>query len=87
MKVEVVDVRFYACRVNLEASGKEEIHLMEMEVMNYTMSGNGDAKINQEFTVPSSARAVTMFIQDQTAGKDTSCPPSLLPIIHAQSRL
>ena len=64
--VEVVDVRFYACmcRVNLEASGKEEIHLMEMEVMNYTMDGRGGAvPINQEFTVPSSTRAITMFIQ------------------------
>ena len=52
--VVVVDVRFYACmcRVNLEASGKEEIHLMEMEVMNYSMGNAGDAKINQEFTVP-----------------------------------
>jgi hypothetical protein len=63
--------------VNLDASGKEEIHLMEMEVMNYTMAGDGGGiPINQEFTVPSSTRAVTMFIQDQSAGKNTSCPPS-----------
>jgi hypothetical protein len=77
--VEVIDVRFYACmcRVNLEASGKEEIHLMEMEVMNYTMDGKGvNIPINQEFTVPSSTRAITMFIQDQSAGKKRSVPPS-----------
>ena len=45
--------------------------------MNYTMNGTGSAvPINQEFTVPSSTRAITMFIQDQTAGKVRSCPPS-----------
>ena len=45
--------------------------------MNYTMQpSTSTVPINQEFTVPSSTRAITMFIQDQSAGKDTSCPPS-----------
>jgi hypothetical protein len=76
--VEVQDVRFYACmcRVNLDSSGKEEIHLMEMEVMNANIAIAANTNINQEFTVPSSTRAVTMFIQDQNAGKETSCPAS-----------
>ena len=76
--VEVVDVRFYACmcRVNLEASGKEEIHLMEMEVLNTNMQIQANTSLNAEMTVPSSTRALTLFIQDQSAGKDTSVPPT-----------
>ena len=89
VKCEVVDIRFYACmcRINQPVSGSEVINLMEMEVMNYTMNGlpvdpaperllGTSIGINQEFTVPSSTRAITMFIQDQSAGKQTSCPPS-----------
>ena len=81
--VEVQDIHFYACmcRVNLDSSGKEEIHLMEMEVMNSNIASNNNTNINQEFTVPSSTRAVTTFIQDMNAGKETSCPPSRFTLI------
>jgi hypothetical protein len=86
--IKVHDMRFYACmcRVNLPSSGEETLHLMEMDM--YTANINGSSsvvngrqtgqsrEVNEEFTVPSSTRALTMFIQDQVAGKNTSCPPS-----------
>ena len=77
VNLKIREMRFYACmcRVNLPSSGEEILHLMEMDV--YTANLNtGTVNLNEEFTVPSSTRALTLFMQDQKAGKDTSVPPS-----------
>jgi hypothetical protein len=61
--LEVVDIRFYACmvRVNLPASGTETLHLMEMSV--HTASVNpASGEVNEEVSVPSSTRAISLFI-------------------------
>jgi hypothetical protein len=73
----IVDMRFYAClvRVNLPASGVETLHLMEMSVHSAN-APKGTIDINEEVSVPSSTRAITLFLQDQLAGKTTSVPPS-----------
>jgi hypothetical protein len=70
--LEVVDIRFYACmvRVNLPASG-----LMEMSVHTATVN-TASGEVNEEVSVPSSTRALTLFLQDQTAGKTIQLPPS-----------
>jgi hypothetical protein len=75
--VEVVDIRYYACmvRVNLPTSGTETLHLMEMSVHTATVN-TASGEVNEEVSVPSSTRAITLFLQDQTAGKNTTCPPS-----------
>lgn len=77
-ELEVVDIRFYAClvRVNLPSSGVETLHLMEMSVHTGNVPSGSSDNIDEEFSVPSSTRALTMFIQDQQAGKTTSVPPS-----------
>jgi hypothetical protein len=75
--LEVVDIRFYACmvRVNLPASGTETLHLMEMSVHTATVN-QASGEINEEVSVPSSTRALTLFLQEQTAGKTIQLPPS-----------
>jgi len=75
--IAVVDIRFYACRVrvNLPSSGVETLHLMEMSVNTANVDTAG-GEINEEVSVPSSTRAITLFVQDQKAGKTTSITPS-----------
>lgn len=75
--LDVIDIRFYAClvRVNLPSSGVETLHLMEMAVNTANVDTSG-GEINEEVSVPSSTRAITLFVQDQQAGKTTNIPPS-----------
>lgn len=72
-------MRFYACivRTNVPATGDEKIQLMEMSVHTANNATGAAVEINEEVSVPSSTRAITMFIQDQQAGVDTRIPPSL----------
>jgi hypothetical protein len=73
----VDDMRFYACmcRTNLPSSGVETLHLMEMAPLSISLP-TGTATINNEITVPSSTRAITLAVQDQVAGKHTDVPSS-----------
>jgi hypothetical protein len=48
---------------------------MEMSVHTATVN-TASGEVNEEVSVPSSTRAITLFLQDQTAGKNTTCPPS-----------
>jgi len=84
--LEVVDIRFYAClvRVNLPSSGVETLHLMEMSVSTANVDTSG-GEINEEVSVPSSTRAITLFVQDQTAGKTTAIPPSKFHVAGANA--
>lgn len=78
-EMNVINIKFYAClvRVNLPSSGVETLHLMEMSVHTGNVgTGSNANNIDEEFSVPSSTRAITMFLQDQQAGKTTSVPPS-----------
>lgn len=86
VELEVVDIRFYACvvRVNLPSSGVETLHLMEMMVQTANVD-TGGGEINEEVSVPSSTRALTLFVQDQQAGKTTSVPPSKFHIAGANA--
>jgi len=63
-------------RVNLPSSGVETLHLMEMSVHTGNVRAGNANNIDEEFSVPSSTRAMTLFLQDQQAGKSTSVPPS-----------
>ena len=77
VNVKVKNFRFYACmvRTNLPASGVETLHLMEMSVHTVNAPAGGD-EINEEVSVPSSTRALSVFLQDTRAGKHSSVPPS-----------
>lgn len=74
----VTDVRFYACmaRVNLASSGPDELLLTEMSVHSKPISQGQVNNIDMEISVPSSTMALTVFLQDQQAGKIPHVPPS-----------
>ena len=82
VNVKVKNFRFYACmvRTNLPASGVETLHLMEMSVHTVNARQGANEEINEEVSVPSSTRALTLFLQDARAGKHSGCPPSKFQI-------
>ena len=74
----VKGLRFYACmaRVNLASSGPDELLLTEMSVHSKPIQAGGFSNIDMEVSVPSSTMALTLFLQDQQAGKLPHVPPS-----------
>jgi hypothetical protein len=87
--VRVKNFRFYACmvRVNLPASGVETLHLMEMSVHTVNAKSGVGVEINEEVSVPSSTRAISVFLQDARAGKNSQMPPSKYGIAGSQTGL
>jgi len=73
------NVLFYACQIrsNVSPSGIIPISLMEMSVLNKSLSGiaNGGSQ-NIDFTVPPSTLAITVFVQSTKAGTNTTLPPT-----------
>jgi hypothetical protein len=53
---------------------------MEMSVHTVNARQGVAEEINEEVSVPSSTRALTLFLQDARAGKHTGCPPSKFQI-------
>lgn len=82
VNLKVKNFRFYACmvRANLDASGVETLHLMEMSVHTVNARAGVGEEINEEVSVPSTSRALSVFLQDARAGKHTGCPPSKFSI-------
>lgn len=89
VNVKVKQFRFYACmvRTNLPASGVETLHLMEMSVHTINQKADTNVEINDEVSVPSSTRALTLFLQDAQAGKHSDIPPSKYGIVNDLSSL
>jgi hypothetical protein len=76
VNLEVIGFRFYACmvRTNVPSTGNELLVLHEMSL--HTVNASGESEINEEVSVPSSTRAISVFLQDGRAGKHTGVPPS-----------
>jgi len=74
----VTGLRFYACmvRTNLASSGPDELLLTEMSVHSKPITKGQVDNIDMEVSVPSSTMALTLFLQDQQAGKIPHVPPS-----------
>lgn len=89
VNVRVKQFRFYACmvRTNLPASGVETLHLMEMSVHTINQKADVNVEINDEVSVPSSTRALTLFLQDAQAGKHSDVPPSKYAVVNSLSAL
>jgi hypothetical protein len=87
VNVEVKSFRFYAClvRTNLPASGVETLHLMESSVHTVNAPHGAPKEINEEVSVPSSTRALSLFLQDTRAGRHTGLPPSVFGVAEAPS--
>lgn len=82
VSVEVMNFRFYAClvRTNLPASGVETLHLMESSVHTVNAPKGNPKEINEEVSVPSSTRALSLFLQDTRAGRHAGLPPSVFGV-------
>ena len=87
--VEVMNFRLYAClvRTNLPASGVETLHLMESSVHTVNAPAGNPKEINEEVSVPSSTRALSLFLQDTRAGRHSSLPPSKFGVVNSNSAL
>jgi len=74
----VTSMEFYVCTELMDVSptGTEVLHLMEHQVQSKPLGGAGDK--NFDFTIPSSTKAISIFIQSGAAGTSTMCPPSVL---------
>ena len=71
----VKDLKFYCCTIKESIpQGISTLYLMEPMVQSKPISGAGVAQY--EFTVPSSTKALTVFIQSGRAGSNPLCPPS-----------
>lgn len=75
--VEVTDLQFFLCTVNTDqsASGYDHLQLFEYQLASKKLQPNGETLL--DFTVPPSTRAISVFIQHQSAGGDTRYPPTL----------
>ena len=75
-KLVVESMELYICTEKQEvaASGTEVLHLMEHQIQSKPLGGAGDK--NFDFTVPSSTKAISIFVQSGNAGSNTLTPPS-----------
>ena len=75
--LEVIDVKLYVCtcRTNSASSGVDTYHFRETELLSANVRA-GAGNINEEFSVPSTTDSITLFIQDNNAGKNTNVPSS-----------
>ena len=75
-KLVVTSMELYICTEKQEvaASGTEVLHLMEHQIQSKPLGGAGDK--NFDFTVPSSTKAISIFVQSGNAGSTTLTPPS-----------
>jgi hypothetical protein len=72
----VTSMELYICTEKMDVSptGTDVLHLMEHQVQSKPVrAGEG----NFDFTIPSSTKAISIFVQGGTAGTDNRIPPSM----------
>jgi len=82
-KVEVLDIKFYVAIIKASIpSGVEKLHLMEAQVQSKTAPASGTL----DFTVPSSTRAISIFVQSGTAGANPNLPPTMFKCVDGSEK-
>ena len=86
-KLVVTSMELYICTEKQEvaASGTEVLHLMEHQIQSKPLGGAGEK--NFDFTVPSSTKAISIFVQSGNAGSSTITPPSKFCCTDAEKTL
>jgi hypothetical protein len=86
-KLVVTSMELYICTEKQEvaASGTEVLHLMEHQIQSKPLGGAGEK--NFDFTVPSSTKAISIFVQSGNAGSSTQTPPSKFCCTDAEKTL
>jgi hypothetical protein len=74
----LLEIQFFAatCKIDIPSTGVETLHLMEHQVLTKSMTNRtGDNLL--DFTVPSSTKAISVFVQSGDAGTNPLMPPNL----------
>ena len=84
-KLVVQSMELYICTEKQEVSptGTETLHLMEHQIQSKPLTGNENML---DFTVPSSTKAISIFVQSGGAGSTTEMPPSRFCCVGEQER-
>lgn len=71
----VKSMELYLCteKMDISPTGTDVLHLMEHQVQSKAAQASEG---NYDFTVPSSTKAITVFVQKNTSGSSTATPPS-----------
>ena len=76
--LEILNVKFYVATVKASIpQGISSLYLMESQIQSKPISGPDN---QYEFTVPSSTRALTIFVQSNKAGSNPLFPPSMFKL-------
>ena len=76
--LEILNVKFYIATVKASIpQGISSLYLMESQIQSKPISGPDN---QYEFTVPSSTRALTIFVQSNKAGSNPLFPPSMFKL-------
>ena len=80
--VDTMELYIYTQKMDISPTGTDVLQLMEHQVQSKTLSGAGE--FNLDFSIPTSTKAITVFVQSNTAGTDTRVPPSNFKCIAGQ---
>jgi hypothetical protein len=74
---EILEIRLFVAtvKVNIPATGTQILHLMEHQVMSKAIPQAGENLL--DFTVPSSTKAISVFVQSGDAGTNTQITPNM----------
>lgn len=82
--VEIQDVKLYVATAKLELFDDEyELDLMEMNVQSKMLTPDTS---NNQFTIPSSTKHISIFTQANSSGTNTMYPPSLFRTAGGQEK-
>jgi hypothetical protein len=76
--IDVLEVQFFVatCKIDIPATGVETLHLMEHQVLTKAIN-NVSGENLLDFTVPSSTKAISVFVQSGDSGTNTQITPNM----------
>lgn len=72
--VDSMELYIHTVKMDISPTGTDVLNLMEHSVQSKTLHAAGEA--NLDFTIPTSTKAITVFVQSNTANTNTFVPPS-----------
>ena len=73
--VDSMELYIATCNIAIPPTGVETLFLNELNIQSKTLSGTGDQ--NFDFTIPSSTKAISVFVQSGNSGNTVLLPPSM----------
>lgn len=72
--VDSMELYIHTVKMDISPTGTDVLNLMEHSVQSKKLSGGGEE--NLDFTIPTSTKAITVFVQSNTSNINTAVPPS-----------